>query len=298
MAEGDDEFRLPDALNSWDEARIAKARATPRSELARLLTTESFLWNLPRAIMLVRGGKSTHLHWHIPKTAGTDLGTQLSGRVDLVNTTQLVLLARSDPYRGAMAILDALEVARGAEDLLLSGHFDLSRVLDLSHEQAIRITTVVRDPYERLRSHVDHDLRAAVLKGAPIPSRLSHLRSPEMKFAANFMTAGLVGHGIPNTEAGWSAWDALAQLNIEVVDFRRYGEWFVSTFGTTSQHKNQAPTDIALPSWSGEELAAAARSIQGDATVYRNLRMSWESSGKSSIAGEELKGLILEFGNP
>jgi hypothetical protein len=252
---------------------------------------------------------------HIPKCAGTDLAFHFRSRYPSLDRSL------TDPRwttKAAMFHRLARMAAhvRTSDSIFVHGHINLAdHIAAGTIRPTDRVFTVIRDPFAVALSQInyvltrfDEDLAAGQLQpdtsgwlqamdlGA-IPERMSDA------FVKRVTSAALHNEDLilPNSLCLWlgaegaqPVVDRLVTHNVEFTDVTRYNEWLRAAWGFDAKTRfNESKKFISTTDLTTDDLTYLNSITREDQRFYRTVERLAVASGKLSLTGEDLRGVVV-----
>jgi hypothetical protein len=252
---------------------------------------------------------------HIPKCAGTDLTFHFRARFPSLDRSL------TDPQwtaKPAMLQRIARVVAHlhGSDRVFVHGHINLADHIAAGViRPSDRAFTILRDPLQVAISQINYVLTrfdedmttgkfrpdtkewADVLELGTLPARMSEAFIRRLTGAA-LRHEDLV---LPNTIGSWLGGegaqpvvDRLARFNVEVTDTSRYNAWLAQAWGIDAPTRwNASKAFVTSDSLSRDDLMHLNSITGEDRRIYRAYQTIVAASGRLSVSGEELRGVVV-----
>jgi hypothetical protein len=287
----------------------------PRDHLHELLLSEAFQTGLIPLFLRAFPEKRRLIFVHIPKCAGTDLSFHFRARHPSLERSL------TDPAwtpKPAMLRRIARVVAhlRTADSIFVHGHINLADHIAADIIRPTdRVFTVIREPLAAAISQVNYILTrfeedltggqlrpdtaewSRVMDLGPTPARMSD------DFIKRLTTAALRTKRltVPNSQCLWlggegtqAVVDRLATYDVEVSEVERYNAWLQATWGIEAKTRwNASKKFIALQDLTTDDLGYLVGITREDQRLYRTVERLLTSTGKLSLTGEDLRGVVV-----
>ncbi|MBC8166847.1 MAG: sulfotransferase family 2 domain-containing protein [Bryobacteraceae bacterium] len=287
--------RLPESLDTSCE----NPGYSGSEHLRQVLLCEEFQMAIVRNLLHSFPEFRRLLFVHVPKCAGADLSVMLSRRFFLLQKPLTVSdwtskSALFEHLRGFAANLSSL-----AREILVCGHFTLSEYITANLIRAEdSLFTVVRDPVERIISHVNYVMTVMKLDLAmtrpDTKAWASSLQLPNLEqltFDEELATLILINSAFAGelqnrmcrmlgSDDGTfaSAAQSIKQSNIEVVLLENYESWLASKWGLESEGMNPSEKFISYERLSSKLRAFIVDELAGeDLKLYEFARLEQKS---------------------
>ena len=288
----------------------------PRDHLHDLLLSDAFQTGLIPLFLRAFPEKRRLIFVHIPKCAGTDLSFHFRARhpslerslTDPAWTPKSAMLRR---------ISRVVAHVRTADSIFVHGHINLADHIAAGIIRPTdRIFTVIREPLAAAISQVNYiltrfeeDLTGGQLRPdtaewsramdlGPTPARMSD------DFIKRLTTAALRTKRltVPNSQCLWlggegtqAVVDRLATYDVEVSEVERYNAWLQATWGIEAKTRwNASKKFIALQDLTTDDLGYLVGITREDQRLYRTVERLLTSTGKLSLSGEDLRGVVAQ----
>jgi hypothetical protein len=295
--------RLPESRSVCKRIDSVAARLAFKS----FLLSKEFQDRIIENVLKAYPERHRILYVHIPKSAGTDLSTDLGARFPAMRQT---LMYRSDTDTDALfaelaKIMLALE---RSDSIFVCGHNTLNWYLE---KGLVRfgddVFTVVRNPFQLVVSHVnyavtlmldkdetrlDHARFWAALDQAPPREPLNDAQKRELALRVLYTPKLIESNYLCRylgDETYDGAVDSIVRSGVEVVDLRRYEEWRTGKWGLPqSERKNRSQTYLDSDVLEPEHREFIMHITQEDRKLYNVLTRAWANGARNSFVGVEI----------
>ena len=288
----------------------------PRDHLHELLLSEAFQTGLIPLFLRAFPEKRRLIFVHIPKCAGTDLSFHFRARHPSLERS-LTDPAWTPKPEMLRRIARVVAHVRTADSIFVHGHINLANHIAADIIRPTdRIFTVIREPLAAAISQVNYiltrfeeDLTGGQLRPdtaewsramdlGPTPARMSD------DFIKRLTTAALRTKRltVPNSQCLWlggegtqAVVDRLATYDVEVSEVERYNAWLLATWGIEAKTRwNASKKFIALQDLTTDDLGYLVGITREDQRLYRTVERLLTSTGKLSLNGEDLRGVVAQ----
>jgi len=287
----------------------------PRDHLQQTLLSDAFQTGLIPLFLRAFPEKRRLIFVHIPKCAGTDLAFHFRARYPSLDrsltdprwTTKAAMFRR-------LARLAAH--VRTSDSIFVHGHINLAdHIAAGTIRPTDRVFTVIRDPFAVALSQInyvltrfDEDIAAGQLQpdtsgwsgvmdlGAT-PDRMSDA------FVKRVTSAALRNEDLilPNSLCLWlgaggaqPVVDRLVTHDVELTGVTRYNEWLRSAWGFDATTRfNESKKFISTTDLTTDDLTYLNSITREDQRFYRTVERLAIASGKVSLTGEDLRGVVV-----